>query len=318
MQKAIKTSIIIRAYNEERHIERLMRGILNQKTPFAFEIIVVDSGSTDNTVSEALRFGAKVIHISRDEFSFGASINRGIEAAQGEYCVFISGHCYPEHEKWLDNLVRPFSDKGVAIVYGKQRGNEITRYSERRIFVKWFPDDSGGLQNSSFCNNANAAIRRNPWFDHRYNESITGLEDIEWAKNAISQGFSVYYAPDAGVIHLHDETFPQVYRRYKREAIAMRSIFPHETFTFFDFIKLFTLNTLSDYIHSAQDGVFLKNIFEIPAMRFYQFWGTYRGYHYSKPIHGDLRYKFYYPMKPELFKSNKGGRKTAQQHENNH
>lgn len=310
-QVDIKTSIIIRVYNEEQHIERLMHGIVNQKTPFTFEIIVVDSGSTDNTVNLALRFGAKIIHISREQFSFGASINRGIEAAQGQYCVFISGHCYPEHENWLTNIIRPFSDNNVALVYGKQRGNETTKYSEHRIYAKWFPDDGGGPQKSSFCNNANAAIRKDLWHAHRYNETITGLEDIDWAKDAISRGYSLYYAPDAGVIHIHNESFSQIYRRYEREALAMRAIYPHETFTFFDFIKLCTLNTLSDYIHAVQDAVFLKNFFKIPAMRFYQFLGTYRGYNFRQPVQDDLRYKFYYPVKPSLFNNKKGETKST-------
>ncbi len=305
MQTNITISIIIRVYNEEQHIERLLHGIACQKTPFTFEIIVVDSGSTDNTVRLALRFGARIIHITREQFSFGASINRGIEAAQGQYCVFISGHCYPENENWLTNIIFPFSDKNVALVYGKQRGNETTKYSEHRIFAKWFPNDGGGPQKSSFCNNANAAIRKDVWRDHGYNESITGLEDIDWAKDAISHGYSIYYVPDAAVIHVHNECYSQIFRRYKREAFAMKTIYPHETFTFIDFIKLFTLNTLSDYVHAAQDGVFLKNLIAIPAMRFYQFWGTFRGYDFKKPLQGDLRYKFYYPEKPALFNNKK-------------
>jgi hypothetical protein len=123
----------------------------------------------------------------------------------------------------------------------------------------------------------------------------------------------LYYAPDAGIIHVHNESFSQIYRRYEREALAMRAIYPHETFTFFDFIKLCTLNTLSDYIHAAQDAVFIKKFFEIPAMRFYQFLGTYRGYNFRRPVQDDLRYKFYYPAKPALF-NNKNGTK-AQFHE---
>lgn len=310
MQTDIKASIIIRTFNEEQHVERLMHGVLNQKAAFAFEIILVDSGSTDNTVSTALRFGARIIRISKEQFSFGASLNRGIDAANGQYCVFISGHCYPEHEHWLANITGPLADNTVALVYGKQRGNEITKYSEHRIFAKWFPEDGGGPQKSSFCNNANAAIRKDVWQAFRYNEAITGLEDIEWAKNAISRGYSVYYAPDAGVIHVHNERFSQIYRRYEREALAMRTIYPHETFTLFDFIKLCTLNTVSDYIHSAQDGVFFKNLLKIPAMRFYQFWGTYRGYNFRKPVQGDLRFKFYYPEKPALINKKRRTKST--------
>ena len=310
-----QVSIIVRVFNEGQHIERLMKGILSQKTSFSYEIIVVDSGSTDNTVSLALRFGAKVMHIARGEFSFGASINRGIETARGKYCVFISGHCYPLDENWLETITRPFEDKRVALVYGKQRGNKITKFTEHRIFEKWYPEDGGGIQNSCFCNNANAAIRKDVWHRRRYNEQLTGLEDIEWAKSAISGGYAVYYAPEAGVIHVHNESFLQIYRRYEREAVAMKAIYPDETFSLIDFIKLFLLNSASDYVHAAQEGVFLRNIFTIAAMRFYQFWGTYRGYNLRKPVLGELRNKFYYPARPLLFKSRKDGAKAPKYHE---
>jgi GT2 family glycosyltransferase len=160
-----------------------------------------------------------------------------------------------------------------------------------------------GKQDSPFCNNANAAIRRSLFSKHKYNETLTGLEDIDWANRVMSDGYCLYYAADALVIHVHDETYVQIFRRYEREAIAMRAIFHLETFTLFDFIKLSTFNVLSDYISALKESFFLRNIASIPAMRFCQFLGTYRGYHLRKPISGDLRQKFYYPSKPGLFNS---------------
>jgi rhamnosyltransferase len=310
MQENTKASIIIRAYNEEKHIEKLLQGIRNQKVSFRYEVILVDSGSNDNTVDIAQGYSVEIVHITPAEFSFGCSLNKGIEKANGEYCIFISAHCYPVKEYWLENLILPFADESIALVYGKQRGNKITKYSEQQIFKKWFPESGSGKQESPFCNNANAAIRKSLWEKYRYNETLTGLEDIDWAKNIISQGYSIFYASNAEVIHVHNETFLQLYRRYEREAIAMRSIYPQETFTFFDFIKLFTLNTLSDYIHAIQDNVLIKNLLGIPAMRLFQFWGTYRGYNFRKPILSDLRQRFYYPRRTNIFYSRKRAQKN--------
>ena len=72
-------SIIIRAYNEEKHIGRLLEGI-RQQTLRDVEIILVDSGSTDRTVSLAESFGARVVHIPSAEFTFGRSLNLGVQA----------------------------------------------------------------------------------------------------------------------------------------------------------------------------------------------------------------------------------------------
>lgn len=303
MQNSIKASIIIRTYNEEKHIERLLREIGNQQTTFDYEVILVDSGSVDKTIEIASQYVLKIVQVKPDAFSFGHSLNKGIERASGEFCIFISGHCYPENCNWLENLISPFKDSSVALVYGKQRGNSITKYSEKQIFEKWFPDSENGKKTSVFCNNANAAIRKSLWKENKFNEQITGLEDIAWSQKMVSHGYALYYEPKAGVIHIHNEKFSQVYRRYEREAIAMKTIYPHETFSLFDFLKLTTMNILSDYINALQDGVFIKNIFDIPAMRLFQFWGTYRGYNFRRPISGDLRQKFYYPKRPALFNS---------------
>src|SRR5207244_6851237 len=138
----IEVSIIVRTFNEARHIRRCLEGILSQRVSFPFEIILVDSGSTDGTLDVVEKFDVKVVKINPEEFTFGRSLNRGIEQASGEFCVMISAHGYPANESWLENLLHPFGNDKVALVYGKQRGNHVTRYSEQQIFERWFPDES--------------------------------------------------------------------------------------------------------------------------------------------------------------------------------
>lgn len=84
-------SIIIRAYNEASHLPRLLEGITHQ-TVKEVEVILVDSGSTDATASLAESFGARVIKIPADEFTFGRSLNLGIQAAKNDFVVIVSAH----------------------------------------------------------------------------------------------------------------------------------------------------------------------------------------------------------------------------------
>ncbi len=74
-------SIVIRAYNEEKHIGRLLTGIF-QQTVKDVQVILVDSGSTDNTVQIASTFPVEIVHIKPEEFSFGFSLNQGIRQSQ--------------------------------------------------------------------------------------------------------------------------------------------------------------------------------------------------------------------------------------------
>ncbi|MBE0670761.1 MAG: glycosyltransferase family 2 protein [Anaerolineales bacterium] len=286
-------SIVIRAYNEERYIERLLEGI-RQQTLKDVEIILVDSGSTDSTVSIAEAFGARIVHIPSAEFTFGRSLNYGIMEAKREFIVIASAHVYPVYPDWLETLLRPFQDEHVAITYGKQRGPDFATFSEQQIFHQWYPNVSNLDQMTAFCNNANAAIRKKLWEENKYDETLTGLEDLEWAKWAKEQGHKIAYVAEAEIIHIHNETPHGVYNRYRREAMALRRIYPESNFNFYDFLRLTVTNILSDLWHAAREGVLLKNISSIFWFRFVQFHGTRMGHRETSLITPQLRETFYY------------------------
>ncbi len=287
-------SIVIRANNEEQHIGRLLEGILRQ-TVSDPEVILVDSGSTDATVAIAQQYGVKVVYIQPSDFSFGRSLNLGIAAARAERIVIASAHVYPVYPDWLERLLAPFADPQVALVYGKQRGGHDTHFSETQIFARWYPEHSNPRQTHPFCNNANAAIRRRLWEEHPYDETLSGLEDLDWARWAISQGYTLAYSSEAEVVHVHHETPRQVYNRYRREAMAFKRIFPLERFGWHDLLRLAVSNIVSDLWHAARLGRLRASWSSIFWFRWMQFWGTYQGYRQSGPLTWQLRQTFYYP-----------------------
>lgn len=287
-------SIIIRCYNEEAHIGRLLSGIMQQTTD-DFEVIVVDSGSTDATLSIASQYRVKILKINKEDFSFGNSLNIGCEAASGQFLVIVSAHVYPVYNDWITQLLQPFENERVACVYGRQCGDHSTKFSEHQVFANWFPEKSDMNQDHPFCNNANAAVRRSVWEKTRYNETITGLEDLAWAKQVMSTGLRIAYKAEAEVIHVHEETPGQVLNRYRREAIAMKAIYPQEKFSFMNFLHMFAKNALNDACLALKHGMFWREVFSILSFRSMQFWGTYRGYAQRGSVSSSLRRKFYYP-----------------------
>jgi len=286
-------SIVVRAYNEEKHIGRLLEGIRHQ-TLKDVEMILVDSGSTDATVSIAQSFGARIVRIASDEFTFGRSLNFGLRAARRELVVIASAHVYPVYPDWLESLLRPFEDEKVALTYGKQRGPESARFSEKQVYHQWYPDVSKPRQETAFCNNANAAIRKRLWEQNPYDETLTGLEDLAWAKWAKEQGYALAYVAEAEIIHVHDETPRGVFNRYRREAMAFKQIHPEAHFTLYDFLRLATANILSDLWHAARERLLWKNLASIFWFRFMQFHGTRKGYRESGLLTPQLRETFYY------------------------
>ena len=291
-------SIIIRSFNEERHIGRLITGINKQVLSdlVQIEILLVDSGSTDSTVSIARNMGAKVISISKEEFSFGRALNIGCKNACGEYFLFASAHVYPLTTDWIMNMISPFfNNNKIGLVYGRQIGDSCTAFSEKQIFSKWFPLTSDRNQLTPFCNNANCIIPKKLWLIQNYDEILTGLEDLDWAKKIMSKGYKIIYEASAVIIHVHDESPKKTMNRYRREAIALKKIMPKVHVNFLNFVFLFFSNLITDFFHAFKQGVYFKEAKEIVIFRFMQFYGIYLGHKDKGSINNDLKSRFYYP-----------------------
>lgn len=217
-----ETSIVIRAFNEERWLPELFRALEIQRYR-DFEVLVVDSGSIDRTRDIAAANGARIVRLRSEDFTFGYSLNIGIQQARGSLIAIISAHAIPTDEHWLERLVRPLREDSNAMVFGGQRGHPVSKFSEARDFERIFQDTPQIMDDEHvFVNNANSAIKRVLWMEHPFDEGLPGLEDAEWAKYWIPRGLNVVYEPLACVYHVHTESWAQVRHRFHREGIAGR------------------------------------------------------------------------------------------------
>lgn len=290
-------SLIVRCFNEEAHIGRLLTGVQRQTRP-PEEVVVVDSGSTDATLAIASAFGVKVVHVQPGTFSFGGALNRGIEAASGDVCVMASAHVYPVYDTWLEHLVAPFEgNETVALTYGRQVIPDHGQFSEGRLLEQWFPATSNPRQRDPFCNNANAAIRREIWRDLPYDEDLTGLEDLDWAKRALDRGYTLAYCAEAPIVHVHEESFSQIVNRYRREAIAHKAIYDDQELPAARAVRLALQNILQDMLAARRQGRVREEARGIVRFRLGQFYGAFRGFRQHGPVSQLLRWRFYYPPK---------------------
>ncbi len=284
-------SIIIRAYNEEKNIGRLLDGIFKQSVQ-NIQVILVDSGSTDGTVKIAGQYPVEIVHINPEEFTFGRSLNFGISKAQADIVVLASAHVYPVYPDWLERLTEPFNDNLVALSYGKQRGLGTSQFSEQMIFSHWFPETSNFFQEHPFCNNANAAIRRDLWQQKPYNETLPGLEDLAWARWVQDQGYRIAYVAEAEIIHVHDELMVGIKNRYRREGMAFKMIYPQEHFGLIDMISAIFTNILNDFKAASKEKILNRQWKNIVGFRWNQFYGTFQGYNQSGPLTWQLSENF--------------------------
>jgi len=195
-------SVVIRTKNEEAWIGRCLFAITAQNYP-DFEIILVDNESTDSTLDIVSQYDCKLVKISDDDFTFGRSLNWGVEAAQGEYVAIISGHCIPVDDRWLLSLRAAFDKEEVAGVYGRQLPLPDTRADDKRDLWTTFGIERRTQKKDFFFHNANSMVRRSIWEEVPFDEEINGVEDREWARQVISRGYQVIYEPAGSVHHFH-------------------------------------------------------------------------------------------------------------------
>jgi len=219
-----ETSIIIRTFNEEKHLPGLLESLRLQAYR-DFETVVVDSGSFDRTREIAQQKADRLVRIRSYDFTFGHSLNVGIQNSMGRFIAIISAHTLPTSADWLACLIAPLSNQETAMVYGLQRGFIDSKFSECLDFERTFgPKPIILTPPAFFANNANSAVRRDLWEQHPFDETLPGLEDIEWAKFWMEHGYQVAYEPAAGIYHVHNENWRQLRHRYYREGQAARWI----------------------------------------------------------------------------------------------
>lgn len=292
---SMRISIVFRALNEEKWFADALQACVDQDTDgFEVEIVLVDSGSTDRTIEIAESFGVRIVYIQKHEFTFGRSLNLGCEAASGDILVFISAHCVPAHSRWLINLVSPLVNQSISYSYGRQIGHDVSRFSEHQIFEQYFPDHDKIPQDNFFVNNANSAIVKSVWESYKFDEEVTGLEDMVLAKAIMKDGGRIGYVADAAVYHIHEESFGQTKKRYYREALTLREIMPEVQLHFGDFIR-YVAAAISHDTRKALRSRQFRLIPEAVLFRIMQYWGAYRGHNEHRVLSRAQKEDYYYP-----------------------
>lgn len=194
-------SIIIRTKDEEAWIGRCLNAI-KQQTYQNYEIILVDTGSTDNTLEILKNYDVNLV-IYDEKYIPGKALNYGCKVAKGEYFVFISAHCLPVNKLWLKNLVKGIDDPYIAAIYGKQEPMDETNPFDKRDLILTFGLDRKIQWKEHFFHNANSIIKAKLWKQLHFDETLSNIEDRIWAANMQKLGFCIVYEPTARVFHYH-------------------------------------------------------------------------------------------------------------------
>ena len=228
----MKISIIIPTLNASAHMEKLFSMLQAQDIKF-LEVIIIDSSSIDNTVDIAKGFGAKTIVIPKHTFNHGKTRNMAAMEAKGDILVFMTQDALPMDYTLLSNLTAPLHLPDIAATFGRHVPRADASLLE--VFARQFnyPDkeSSKGISDikkygikAFFFSNVCSAIKKELFLKAgMFPEGIRANEDMLMAAKLILNGYKVTYVPDAMVIHSHNYSLLQQFRRYYNIGSSLRN-----------------------------------------------------------------------------------------------
>lgn len=227
----IDTSIIILTLNGGAKFPRLLERIYSQRYSGSYEVIVIDSGSTDGTPQAARKYPVRLVEITPEEFHHGRTRNLGAELARGEYLVYITQDALPVDDGWLQKLTGDFIDPQVATVIGRQIPWERAKPPEKFFYYYNFPgfkivikSGSGDYYHDNvFISDVNSAYRKEILRNFGFSESIVMAEDKELAIRVLAGGQSIIYEPEAVVYHSHDQTIRESFEKSLDYGLSLRN-----------------------------------------------------------------------------------------------
>jgi rhamnosyltransferase len=202
----------------------LLEAVSRQRVDFAYEVVAVDSGSTDGSAELLARKVDRLFTIAPRAFNHGLTRNAAIEQARGELVVLLVQDAVPANDSWLAALTGPLlADARLAGTFARQRpradASPLTRlYLERAAVAREEPRTAAPLTSVQLAalapmdrlgrctfDNVCSCIRRSVWTEIPFRETPIG-EDVEWAKKVLLAGYALAFTPAAVVAHSHDRS----------------------------------------------------------------------------------------------------------------
>ncbi len=147
-------SIIIPAYNESTYIVRCLQNVIQTNLPgWKKEIIIIDDGSTDDTLSIVKQFSKETHKLTVLENvtnqGKGASVRNGIKASSGDIVIIQDADLEYDPSDY-SSIINSFTDSSVMVVYGSRvEGAKIYHNYDANVFFLW-----GGLLLTKIVNMA--------------------------------------------------------------------------------------------------------------------------------------------------------------------
>jgi rhamnosyltransferase len=277
MSEPIKATVFIPTYNGEKYLRPILKSIFEQQVNFRYEVLIIDSGSTDKTLSIIHSFEKKnknlrLVEIDNADFGHGKTRNYAAKISKGELIVYLSHDAVPSNKHWLYEMTKPFdlNEKIVGVV-GKQvprpKCVPLLKYEIRGVFKAFGPNFGTTLfykdsflrgkalyDATTFYSDVNSATRRDFLLDTIPYKDVPYAEDHIFGRDIINSGYIKAYAPRGSVVHSNDLKLREYKHRMFDEILGIRRLkvmvhIPSRKFI----LKMVVTGSLKDAIRTAMD-----------------------------------------------------------------
>jgi GT2 family glycosyltransferase len=224
-------SIVIPTRNGAADLPALLDSLRRQRADFPFEIVAIDSASTDGTPDILRPRVDRLIGLPAGTFDHGLSRNAAIAASQGALVVLLVQDALPSSDDWLVALTTPLlDDETIAGAFARQRPRDDASAIARDYHAQWVaaattPKTFAIADPAAFADlaprdqflqctfdNVCSCIRRSVWERHPF-RATSIAEDVVWAREVLLAGHRLLFVPEAVVIHSHDRPARDEFRR---------------------------------------------------------------------------------------------------------
>ncbi len=217
-------SIILRSFNEAWALRDTLPALAAQNFRH-WELIVFDSGSSDGSVDLIRAVQPKhFVQLLPHEYRPGRVLNQGMTLAGSARVIFLNADATPQNADWLGPLVSALDDPQVAAVFGRQIARPHCAAAFAHDYQRCFgePRESAGWDH--FFSMVSSGLRRDVWAKRGFREAMQYSEDDEYTRWCRAQGYKISYCPESVVMHSHNYTPRQAYKRSFGEAWALADV----------------------------------------------------------------------------------------------
>lgn len=226
-------SVVIPTLNAGRWLRGLLAALDRQQPAPPDEVVLVDSGSADDTLAIAsANPRVRVVRIT--SFTHGGARNLGIREARGVVVALMTQDAEPADADWLARLIAPLEDPSIAAAYSRQIPRDDASPMERFFLADRFPAGERSVRQfrgagvpvypDTFFSNVSSAARRETWMRFPFDETLIMSEDQQFVRDVLVARLAIAYEPASVVLHSHTYNLRQTFKRYFDSVVAFRQL----------------------------------------------------------------------------------------------